>query len=303
MVGRRITFLVIAAALALPAAASADTLVVPSTKTNALGERDGHFVWAREVGDDDRLAQNFSGASTDLNVTATPVVRTISVGDTRSGQPLVVYSRCVSGFGSCDLYEYNLETGAHGRVPGAATARCSEHSPSVSKGVIVFGRNGIGCHRGLYVERPGRRPRQLAGADNALATDIRGNKIAWVNQQILNNGAGPYYRLRIRDLRTGRSCPVFNIETESEDGGGTIAAVQLSGSGIYWAQTDDFEQKSFPARASGCMRGNSNRTPGLAQSTRRFGLFDLDSFAVDEAGAVYYGSDAGIQRMDDPVPF
>jgi hypothetical protein len=164
-----LTSLLAAAALAaVPAAASADTLIAPAPGGQNLAGGGGYLVWAApaEGGGWQLAVRSPDGTITTPNVARFRVAPDPAIGSDRNAAAgrrlLAVYSR------DGDVFALNLRTGTEERVAGASTRAYEEYAPSVVFGSFAFVRRG-GRTNGVFTLRDGRlhrvttaRPRELA---------------------------------------------------------------------------------------------------------------------------------------------
>jgi hypothetical protein len=102
------------------------------------------------------------------------------------GRLIAVYSRCTRRKYSCDVLTYSFSSRRERRARGVSRRGCDEFGPSVSRGVIVFGRGQRGrgrrarCKVGLYAKGRSRRSRARRLVRVApLNTDVAGRTAAF----------------------------------------------------------------------------------------------------------------------------
>ena len=161
------SLLAAAAVAAVPAAASADSLITAAPRGENLTSGGGYLVWAApaEGGGWDLVVRGPDGTVTapaipNFRTAPDPAIGSDST-DVRERRLLAVYSR------DGDVFALNLATGAEERVAGASTSAYEEYAPNVSFGRFAFVRRG-GRDNGVFTLRDGRlrkvtsaRPREL----------------------------------------------------------------------------------------------------------------------------------------------
>ena len=146
---RTIPLLAAAAALALPAAASADTLVTSAPGAQNLASGGGYLAWSAPASDGG-FQLTVRAPDGTVSVPAIPTSQTALDPAIGSGARaldrhlVVVYSR------DGDIHQYDLVTGAETKVPGASSAAYKETSPNITYGTVSFVRTG-GASNGIFV--------------------------------------------------------------------------------------------------------------------------------------------------------
>lgn len=138
-----------AAALALPAAASADTLVTSAPGAQNLASGGGYLAWSAPASDG---GFQLAVRAPDGTVSVPDVAKSQTALDPAIGSGgrsldrhlVVVYSR------DGDIYQYDLVTGVEGKVGGASSPSYKETSPSITYGTVSFVRTG-GKNNGIFV--------------------------------------------------------------------------------------------------------------------------------------------------------
>jgi hypothetical protein len=172
-----------AAALALPAAASADTLVAPAPGAQHLTSGGGYLAWSAPAADGTGFQLTVRAPDGTVSTPDIPRFETApdpsigSGGDRGPNRPLVVvYAR------DGDIYRYDLRTGDEAKVPGASSAAYRESSPGIQYGRLSFVRDG-GRNNGVFVAGSDRvvkvssaRPAELAFNGSRVAYPV-GRKV------------------------------------------------------------------------------------------------------------------------------
>jgi hypothetical protein len=160
------------AALALPAAAHADTMIAAESAPSKISTDGARVVWSSfdpATGDYHLMSHDTQGATTALPVAPRKVPFDVDLGYLSEGAEVAVYSRCrrepaliggtpevlplwASARG-CDLYRFSFEDNRERKIAAVSTKRASEFLPTVSpaRGPIAFAR--------VYERRRGRRGR------------------------------------------------------------------------------------------------------------------------------------------------
>lgn len=135
-----LTVLALAIAIALPAAAHAQTgdRILPLARDTPIGEYHDFVLFSRWDGSAYHLSVLHDGGVTDLAVPTQAKPFDADVGPDSGGAPSAVYSACA---GSCDLYVIGFDRGDTPRpVRNANTTGRDETDPSIWKGRLVFAR-------------------------------------------------------------------------------------------------------------------------------------------------------------------
>jgi hypothetical protein len=196
----------------------------------------------------------------------------IDLGPDGHGGTAVVYERCAR---RCDIYRYGLTSRRSRRVPGAASRRYDEGSPSVWRRRVVFSRTP---HGGLFQNSPFARLARPRGF--VRGTDLRGRTVAYATRTA--RGVTGIFVKRIGRGGRGRSCQLARA-TDPVD----LDRPQLDGGYLYWLRQDwgtgrsSIHRRRLPSR--------SCRSRGPEQLEPRIIPSDPGSFTVDR-GRLFYSS-------------
>ena len=271
-----------AAALA-PAAAQADSLILPLTGARNLAAGGGWHAWAAPkangrwqlvtrapdgtVAAAERIAD--FGAAPDPSIGAT----SFAVADKRI---VAVYSRCrgASATTGCDVYEYDLAAHSERKLTRISTASASETAPSIASGIYAFARRG-GSRPGTYTATRSR----IRRVDSRVAreTAVTASRIAYrpgdaIVMSALDGG-------RRRTLVSG--LPVFSVVITRY----RVGWLQRIGHRTLALMTDRIN----PSGSVTIRRG----THDLPASTQ--------SAVADASRIVEYLGTTGIKRADPPL--
>lgn len=157
MTARSLSLLAALGALAaVPAAASADTLLAASPGARHLATGGGYQAWSAPRGDGrfDLVVRAPDGTlSRPVAPFGAPVHPNIGSDAFAAGRALlVVYSRCEgdSTIRGCDVHALDVRNGVERRVPALSTRTYSETAPSVKYGRWAFVRRGGGRRKGVH---------------------------------------------------------------------------------------------------------------------------------------------------------
>jgi hypothetical protein len=157
-----VTIAGILAALASPAAATADETIARIARPGPVSTFDGRVLWSEydPVAKAYFLTQRFGTTTARLPVRPRSVPFDVDVGRKLGNDTVAAYSRCrheprgrdprtgsaltrmpqwSTGRG-CDLYMLNLRTNVETRIRGASTRGASEFLPAVWQSRVVFAR-------------------------------------------------------------------------------------------------------------------------------------------------------------------
>jgi hypothetical protein len=284
---------VLAAAAAASVALAADRSISTDRTAANVSAHNGQLVWSR-VGRDgrSRLVERKGNRNRDARVRPKPGLFDPDLGSNRRGNRVIVFTRCAGVSGkACDVWLLDYARARRGRerkLPGASSRRCSEFAPSVWIGAVAFARSGPhGCN-GLYLARPGGRPRRLDTRVPAQ-TDLRGRHVAYLH---IPSGNPNRTFIRIRDVSGGRSRVVvagFEAEGESFRVSNPVLAEPF----VYWLHEDRARRELFVGRSLARRRSSlefSDRSlPGR-----------VDAIAVTR-DLLFYTNGNGLFRATDPV--
>jgi hypothetical protein len=291
MTVRRALVIVTVLTVALAAMARADQLVSPDRSAQNVTAHNTSLAWSR-VGSDGRarLVHKIRGRGRDVPVRPkSGGLFDPDVGTTPRGNETIVYTRCAGLSGrDCDVWQYDGFDRRERKVPGAASARCSEFAPSVWLGSVAFGRSGPRGCAGLYVARRGkvRKLDVRVPAD----TDLRGNRVAYLFLPPANSSRS---YIRVRRTGGGRSRLVvsgFAGEGESF----RVTSPALEGRYVYWLIADLTRNEQFAARTLVRRRSPLEFSDRLLPRT-------ATSLAVSR-DRVYYTDPMGLFEANAPKP-
>lgn len=165
-----------AAALALPAAASADTLVTPAPGAQNLASGGGYLAWSAPAPDGGFQltvrAPDGTVSVPDVATSQTPLDPAIGSGGfaAQNRKLLVLYAR------GGDIHQYDLRATTESKVPGASSAAYKEASPGISYGRVTFVRTG-GANNGIFFRDKGRARKVSSSRPSELA--FNGSRVAY----------------------------------------------------------------------------------------------------------------------------
>jgi hypothetical protein len=210
------------------------------------------------------------------------------LGQNASGSTVVVYTRCAGVSGqNCDVYQYDFARKRETKVPGAATASCSEYAPSIWEGTVAFARSGSKSCRGLYVKGPKGAALRL---DTRIPsdTDMRSGRVAYLLTPDARRSS-----IRIFEIRRGRSTQVVSgLRAEGERT--RVSIPVFSGNYLYWLHEDQRRNEFRVARS----RGHQGSV--LQFSDRKLPR-KVDSIALD-GRSLFYANGRGVFQANDPAP-
>ena len=187
---KTIPLLATAAALALPAVASADTLVTPAQGAQHLTSGGGWLAWsaaAPEGGYELTLrAPDGSVSVPEIPRSETPLDPAIGSGarvPAESRPLVVVYAR------GGDIYSYDLRARTESKVAGASSSAYNEASPGIQYGRLTFVRTG-GSNNGIFLRANGRTRKVSSFRPSELA--FNGSRVAYPDGRklIIRNVSG-----------------------------------------------------------------------------------------------------------------
>lgn len=167
-----------AAALAVAAPASADTLLTPAPAGSSnLAFGGGWLAWSQPEGDAHRLVLRApDGTVTTPAVPAfdAPVDPAIGTAFTKDFKKVlhVVYER------DGDIRRLDLTTGRESAFPGASSKAYRETAPSLNEGTLAFARRG-GAHDGVHVLSSRRGTIRRISATVAREVATNGTRVAY----------------------------------------------------------------------------------------------------------------------------
>jgi hypothetical protein len=270
------------AAIAAPAVAHADSLVIAAPGARNLASGGGWRAWAApQPGGRWRLVTRAPDGTTD----AAPIrdfgaAPDASIGATAfsftAKRVVAVYSRCrgASATTGCDLYQYDLATRVERKLTRISTAAASETAPSIASGILAFARRG-GARPGTYTATRTRVRR----IDSRVAreTAVTPSRVAYrLGQTIVMSAIdGARRRTLVKGL------PVFSV---------VITRYRVG-----WLQR-------IGHRTLALMTDRINPSGGV---TIRRGAHDLpastQSAVVDARRIVEYLGSTGVKRAEPPL--
>jgi hypothetical protein len=276
---KTIPLLAAAAALAVPAAASADTLVQSAPGAQNLAAGGGYLAWSAPAAD---------GAGFQLTVRApdgtvsTPSIARFdtapdaSIGSggtqTAANRPLVaVYAR------GGDVYQLDLRTGTESKVAGASSSAYKEASPSIQYGRLTFVRTG-GRNNGIFLRDKGRT-RKLS--------DFRPSELAYNGSRI----AYPH----------GTKLVIRNVSGKGRASTVRLASRPSSLAMSRYSVTFVSDHKAFQAGPFGGS-GRPERVSTARESSTPLPA-TLDSIAYGGAEPRFYLDAEGLKRISAQHPF
>jgi len=272
---RTVPLLATAAALALPAAASADTLVTPAQGAQNLASGGGYLVWSAPAPEG---GFQLTVRAPDGTVSTPGIARFRTAPDpaigsggtqTAANRPLVaVYSR------DGDIHRLDLRTGVESKVAGASSPTYEETAPSIQYGRMTFVRRG-GRDNGVFF-RDGSRLKKISSA-RPRELVFNGSRVAYTSGKniVIRNVSG---RGRASKVKVPGGGQAFGL---------TITRYSLTfavrGGDLY--QTPRFGGSSGVQTVSSASKGE----PHLSDT--------LNSVAFEGVFVRYYADTEGIKRI------
>jgi hypothetical protein len=285
------TGLIAAAALALPATASAaDTLVAADPAARQVAALDGTIVWVTGAFGHQKLLQRTPGGAV-APVKGAPEARSYSIdlGHDADGKLLLTYKRCDTA-SSCKVLWNDLD-GRRATFRNLAPRGCTLSTPvSQWRTNLAYGlfctRNGKAdnARSGLYVKAKGRAARHLPrpkdavrfGARSIDAVDLRAGRVAAL--------AAGVYEYAFSQSLAGRDMWSVLAAASEGDGSADARGVALGTGGTQWTLTDaehldDPKQTIIHRLVGTCLRAEVIQTPSA-------GDYAATGLAVD-GGTLY----------------
>jgi hypothetical protein len=165
-----------AGAFALPAGASADTLLAPAPGATNLAGGGGYLVWSAPAAEG---GFQLTVRAPDGRISTPSIPRfddapDAVIGSDRFGadgrKVNALYSR------GGDIYAYDLQAGTEAKVKGASTRAYDESAPGISYGRVVFVRKG-GRTNGIFSLSSGKLKRIATAVPAELA--FNGSRVAY----------------------------------------------------------------------------------------------------------------------------
>lgn len=208
-----------AAALALPAAAGADTLVTQAPGAENLTSGGGYLAWSAPAsGGGHQLtvrAPDGTVSVPQIPTSETPLDPAIGAGGfaAQNRTLLVVYAR------GGDIYQYDLRAKTEAKVPGASSAAYKEASPGISFGRVTFVRTG-GSNNGIFLRDKGRTRKISSYRPSELA--FNGTRVAYPHGEKVIvrrvSGQGRPSTIRTQDKPFGLVLTRYSVTFLTEGG-------------------------------------------------------------------------------------
>jgi len=194
----------------------------------------------------------------------------VDLGTNRSGSTYAVYTRCVNGDTTCDLYRLGLNTGREERLESLSSPRWDERDPTIFRGRIAFvrhervsGRMGDTIRIGDTTST-GTPTKALVKGQDLSDPELSPGALAYVKLRRTGFGA---MQVRVVDLRSGRD----RLAYEARSGGANAARVtgpslNHTTRSFIWARTN-----SGSGTGNRIIRyGIASRTLAYAQGSSRW---------------------------------
>jgi hypothetical protein len=240
-----LTSLLAAAALAVPATASAaDTLIAPDPAAQQIAALDGTVVWVSGKFGNQTLMQRASdgtvsavkGAPTSRNY------RSIDLGRSRSNTLVLTYLRCDSGQ-SCkpisdDLAGHRATFSKLTRPGCTVNAGPSQWRRNIAYGLFCTGSAANRKRSGLYWKADGSAPRRLPlpkdavkfAITNIASVDLRGTRVAAV--------AADIYEYSFSETLAGKDLRSFFAAASEGDSDEHARGLAIESSSTWWTLTN-----------------------------------------------------------------
>ena len=272
---RLMTFPLLAAtaALALPAAASADTLVTADQGAGNLASGGGYLAWSAPAADGSGHELTLRAPDGTVTTPAIPKSDTAldpAIGSgaisTQNRPLLVLYAR------GGDIYQYDVKTQTESKVAGASSAGYKEASPGISYGRVTFVRTG-GSNNGIFIRDKGRTRKISSARPSQLV--YNGSRVAYPNG----------HKVIIRNV-SGKGRP-STVRTDEQPRGLEITRYSLTflGSEGRVFQTPRFGGSSGVQRVSTANEANERLSTSI------------NSIAHSGTFLRYYLDDEGLKRI------
>jgi hypothetical protein len=238
MIKRTMLFLGAAAALAVPAAAAADTTVAPDPAARAVTALDGALVWVSGAYGAEALMYRTPGGP--ARVPGAPKAKSyssIDLGHDAGGQLVLTYLRCKSA-GKCTALRDDLH-GHRASIKGLTPPRCTlSTAPAMWGKRVAYGLDCNGGPFGLYVKTGSGAPRRLPRPHDAVKFGSR--SIKWVDLRGTRVGAvaADVYEYAFSQTVTGTG-RVESLAAASEgDSDEHVAGLAVGAGGSLWTLVD-----------------------------------------------------------------
>jgi hypothetical protein len=268
-----LTAVLAAAALALPATASAaDALVAPDPAAQQLTALDGTIVWVSGAFGHQKLMQRTSGGvvAAVKGTREARSYRSIDLGHDSDGALRLTYLRCDTTT-SCKALWNDLD-GRRATFRKLALPRCAvSTAPAWWRTRLAYGLDCTGSaanrkRTGLYVKNGSRAPRRLPlpkdavkfGVDRIESVDLRGTRVAAV--------AADIFEYAFSESVNGTGISSFLAAASEGDSDENARGLALGSGGTLWTLTDaehanDPQEAIVFRLAGGCLRLERMTTP------------------------------------------
>ena len=298
-----VALVLLTAAAALPASASADVIVSADPSAANVSAYAGAVAWSqKEPAGGYRLMAQVGGTVSALSIPSSRIEFNPDLGP-HGGAVVAVYQRCG---GPCGTYEYSFSSGQERKLPSLYARGCHVVGLSAWRGTLAFVRRGDHCRRrGLFVRLPGHRIHRLRGIAPVwydFDTDTDGRVVLFANPADS--------RIRSIPLHGGRGHKLFHDGAESGDVDVFLRSPTIDGRYAYWFDVEEGEHgntadlyRALRRSGRGCRRDERDFAAITPPPPITIPTDDLpispDSLAVDR-GTVYYAR-YGVFRAD-PAP-
>lgn len=283
----------LSATLLASSPAIADSVLAADPTARNVSAYGTTSAWSRQAADGSYrlVVMGGSRVAADAPVRSSRAPFDPDVGPTTRNTRYVVYSRCTSPAAKrgCDVYGYDPATRKERKLTAISARDSSETAPSYFKGALAFGRNGT--RHGLYIARPGHKPRRIAAAV-PRETDLSATHVITNGEEIV---------VRRRDGSRPRS---FDQNYGGEEAISRASSPVLSRNSAFWirgggeyGQHDHGEPWQVDV---GTVSLRSSATRGR-YGDRRFAENDMDTIALGPSGLPEFFSGAGGVSLIDPL--
>lgn len=245
--------LVAAVALALPAAAAADPVVVADPAAQQITALDGTIVWVSGPFGGQRLFQRTPDGAVSAVEGAPPSssYRAIDLGKDSDGRLLVTYLRCDASL-SCKSLWNDLD-GRRATFRNLTPPKCTISALSQWRTRLAYGLScaGSAANRkltGLYTKNRSRAPVRLPRPKDAVrfgarfieSVDLRGTRVAAVATDI--------YEYSFSQTVTGRDMRWFLAAASEGESNASARGLAIQSASTHWTLTD-YEHTGDPNEA------------------------------------------------------
>ena len=283
----------LSAALLASTPAAADSVLAADATARNVSAYGTTSAWSRQAADGSYrlVVMGASRVPADAPVRRSNAHFDPDVGPTTRNTRYVVYSRCTTPATKrgCDVYGYDPGTRTERKLTAISARDRSETAPSYFKGALAFGRNGT--RRGLYIARPGHKPRRIAAAVPS-ETDLSATHVITNGEEIV---------VRRRDGSRPRS---FDQNYGGEEAVSRASSPVLSRSSAFWIRGggeyghhDHGEPWQVSVGRVSLLRSATRGRYG----DRLFAETDMDTIALGPSGEPEFFSGAGGVSLIDPL--